>query len=546
MKLERKPDKLGEILVAHKMSTQEEVDAALGEQKKTGERIGEVLVRRDAASLEDVNWALADQFNISYMPISRDQLDPEIVRIVPEEMARKHRLLPLLKVASDLILVVDDPLQEEALEDVERLTGLDVNICLGKTAEILEALDVVYGAREAGVEEAGSIEPLSKRFPKKELVAAAKDASGASLLDRLLKEAYSSKADAVHIDRIGSGTLVRARIGGRLEPWLKLAGDLGGSISTRVRVLAGIGAVSGKGEFGELQWELDGKARRLSVAILPASNGETILLRPAHETITIPPLKDLGLTKAQLKQVRSIVELRRGLIVTTGPRASGKTTTLYAIFHEADPMLEKLVAIEDEPVGMTDLSLSLTVNPSDDLNAILDSALAADPDAVLIQPIPTQEVLDKAIHEALQGIKVGIQLPLTDTAAALSFLLSGDVPAQAVAGALSGVIAQRIVRTLCNKCKKPSKQPAGLKLKDAKPHRAEGCNACKGTGYAGRMAIYEVVIPDANLRAMLGARPDTAAIRSALSDLEIVTLRDRALAMYAEGIVSVEEIAEFI
>jgi type II secretory ATPase GspE/PulE/Tfp pilus assembly ATPase PilB-like protein len=211
-------------------------------------------------------------------------------------------------------------------------------------------------------------------------------------------------------------------------------------------------------------------------------------------------------------------------------------------------MAEKLIAIEDEPVGISGRFVSLHVSAPDKLGAILDAALAADPDSVLIQPIPTQYVLDKAINEALQGIKVGVQLPFSDSGAALSFLLCGDLPAQAVAGSLAGIIAQRIVRVLCDKCKKPEKPPAGLKDKDKdmKTFRAEGCPACKGTGYSGRAALFEVVIPDAELRALLGARPDAATIKSALAKLEIATLRDRALEMYSEGTTSVEEIAEFI
>lgn len=546
MKLERKPDKLGEILVAHKMASQEAIDAALSEQKKTRERIGQALVRRGAASPEDVNWALANQYNISYMPVSLDQVDPEIVRIIPEDMSRRNRILPLIKVANDLIAVVDDPLQESVFADIEKLTGLDLSICLGKTSEIQSGLDVVYGARAEGAEEESSIASLSERFTRKELAELANDLTGANLLDRLLKETIAADAEAAHIDHIGSATLVRARIGGRLEAWWKLGGDLKGILSTRVRVLAGIGATGDAGATGELHRELDGKPCDLVVSILPAANGESLLLKPHREAIEIPPLKDLGFTKAQLKQVRSLAGLRRGMIVTTGPRASGKTTTLYSIFNEGDPLTEKLVAIEDEPVGVSDLCLSLRITKGDTLGTVLDAALSTDPDAVLIQPIPTPDALERAIHEALQGIKVGIQLPFADSASALSFLLSGAVPAQAVAGALAGVIAQRIVRTLCEKCKKSDKMSANLKLKDATPHRAEGCSACNGTGYAGRMAIFEVLIPDADFRALLASRPDVAAIRAALARLETVTLRDRALDLYAEGQTSVEEIAEFI
>jgi len=546
MKLERKPDKLGDILVAHEMTSQDAIDAALGEQKKTKERMGQILARRGAASAEDVNWALANQYNISYMPVSQDQVDPEIVRIVPEDMARRSHILPLLKVANDLIAVVDDPLQESVFEDIERLTGLDLSICLGKTSEIQSALETVYGARAEGVEEESSILPLSERFARKELAELADDLTGAKLLDRLLIEAAASGAETVHLDQIGPSAIVRARIAGRLEAWWKLAGDLKGVLSTRVRVLAGIGATEDAVATGELHREVDGKHYNLLVSLFTAANGESLLLKPQREAVDIPSLKDLGFTKAQLKQVRSLAELRRGLIVSTGPRASGKTTTLYSIFNESDPLVEKLVAIENESSGAGDRALSLLVTTGDDLDAIMKTALAADPDAVLIQPMPTPAVLERAIHEALQGIKVGIQLPLGDSAEALSFLLSGAIAAQVVAGSIAGVIAQRIVRTLCEKCKKPDKAPASLKIKDAKPHRAEGCPACNGTGYAGRTAIFEVVIPDTDLRALIASRPDIAAIRSALSHIETVTLRERALMLYSDGLTSAAEIAEFI
>jgi type II secretory ATPase GspE/PulE/Tfp pilus assembly ATPase PilB-like protein len=461
-------------------------------------------------------------------------------------MARRNRILPLLKVATDLIIVVDDPLKQDVFEDVEKLTGLNVSICLGNTSEIESALDKVYGAKEEGVVTESELQPLSERFSKPEIAPIEQDKTGAALLDRLLKEVYSSGAEALHIDRIGAETLVRARIGGRLEAWFKLAGDVGAALSTRVRVLGGIGAVKEEGISGEFEREVEGKSRKFQVTVLPASNGESILLRPHKEAITIPPLKDLGFTRSQLKQVRAFATLHRGLIVTTGPRSSGKTTTLYSIFGESDPTAEKLVTIEDEPVGIKDLGIALHMTDSTKLSALLEAALSADPDSILIQPVPTQDVLERAIHEALQGIKVGIQLPFADSIAALSFLLSGSAPSQAVAGAISGVIAQRILRTLCDKCKKPDKLLPGLKTKDAKPCRPEGCEACKGTGYAGRVAIFEVVAPDSEFRILLGSKPDAAAIRTALANTELVTLRDRALELYSEGLTSAEEIAEFI
>jgi type IV pilus assembly protein PilB len=135
MKIERKSMKLGDILVAHKIASQEDIESAIAEQKASGGKLGDILVQRGVASREDIFWALSNQFNISYMPVDKNQIDPQIVRIIPEEMARKNNILPLLKVANDLVLVVDDPMQFSVFEDVERLTGLEVNFCLGKSEE---------------------------------------------------------------------------------------------------------------------------------------------------------------------------------------------------------------------------------------------------------------------------------------------------------------------------------------------------------------------------------------------------------------------------
>lgn len=541
MKIERKSMKLGDILVAHQIASQEDIESAIAEQKASGGKLGDILVRRGIASREDIFWALSNQFNISYMPVDKNQIDPQIVRIIPEEMARKNNILPLLKVANDLVLVVDDPMQFSVFEDVERLTGLEVNLCLGKSEEITEALDYVYGKKaEKGAEEA--IEVLDARFAREEI-----ENIGEPRAEKLLKKLFSEMMKAgggtLHIDKTRHFAFVRCRLDGFLQAWLKLPVDWGAEIATRVRISAGLGAGSEAYQEGMLALEYEGKSIKCSVLIVAWGSGESIIVKPVAERKKFPELKEVGFATSQLKELSRIASLKRGLVICTGPKNSGKTTTLYACLKGSENSKMVILGGDDTHAGG---EISLLVPSGEQLVSTFDLALKTDPDAILIEPTPTLKAIEKAVYESLESVKVGIQLPMPDALSVVSYLLEIGIPASAVASAISIIIAQRLLRKLCEHCKKPAGVPSGLKLKGAQVFEPVGCEKCANTGYSGRVAIFELLIPDSQLRSVIASKPDADELYEILGRMKISVLKERALELFSDGVTSAEEIAEFM
>lgn len=541
MKIERKPMKLGDILVAHKIASEEDINSAVAEQKENGGKLGDILVRRGIASKEDIFWALSNQFNISYMPIDKNQIDREIVRVIPEEIARKHNILPLLKVANDLVIVVDDPMQFSVFDDVEKLTGLNVNLCLGKSEEIVEALDHVYGKQMEKITDE-TIEVLDAVFSKDEIENLSKPRAE-TLLKKLLHELVRVEGDALHIDKTKNWASVRCRLDGVLKPWLNLPLDLASEIATRIRIFAGMGAVAESYQEGTIDFEYDGKALKSSVVIVQVRGGESIVVRPVPSKKKIPELRELGLTNSQLKELKGAASLKRGMIISAGPRDSGKTTTLRALLKGSGK--NKVVILESDSYFGDD-KIALGVSNAEELICAFDSALKTDPDAIIIEPSPTVKIIEKAVYASLESVKVGIQLSLPDAFSVISYLMEMDIPHSALASAVNVIVAQRLVRKLCEHCKKPSVAPKGLELRGADVFEPVGCAKCALTGYSGKTTIFEVVVLDSRLRSIIASHLPPDELYELLQREKIAVLKERALELFADGLTSAEEIAEFI
>jgi type IV pilus assembly protein PilB len=562
---------LGRVLVASGAVSERQVEAALEEQRETRERLGVILVRR-GVDPEAVARALARQLRLDYAP---PPLRPEAsaLALVPRAPALRLGLVPLSATARSLRVAMVDPLDASAIDDLQFRTGRRAEPVVATAVSVARAQAEAYGDEAArrvisrlvppGSDAAG---PLAEHGGGPDGVGAPEGpgaGAGDDLLrhaseappivaavDLLLERAVGVGASDVHIEPGAGGVAVRARVDGVLRPILELPASSAAAVTSRIKIMAGMDiAVKRRPQDGRSAVTAAGRRVELRVSTLPAADGEKIVLRLLDPGDRRPSLAMLGLGGALGAELELALDREHGLFLVTGPTGSGKTTTLYAVLESRDRVGRNILTLEDPVESRLAGVTQVQVQPRAGLTfaAALRSVLRQDPDVIMVGEMRDGETAETGLAAALTGHLVLSTLHTIDAPGAVSRLVEMGAPRYLVAGGLVGVLAQRLVRRLCPDCRTvvPAGQHDLARLGLPTPThlpRAVGCDRCGGTGYRGRVGIFELLRVDVAVRELILEGAPTDAIREAAAAAGMVPLPLDAWSRVEAGLTTLEEV----
>ncbi|BBL92708.1 type II secretion system protein E [Thermus thermophilus] len=490
--------RLGELLLDLGYITEDQLKAALEEQERTGDLLGQILLRRGYIKEQDLVRALADQHRAPLIHPAQTPLDPQALRLLDPRFAREKRVLPFKVEGNRLHVAMAHPSDLALLDELRFRTGKEIVPYLAPDREILEVLDRLLAEevrpREEGRarEEAEAVDLTLEAMPAVRLAQA------------LLERAIALSASDLHLDPQETHLQVRARIDGVMQDLERLPKDLEAPLAARYKVLAGMDiAERRRPQDGHFTFSFEGRRYEVRVASVGTLHGEKLTLRIIYPTGVRLGLTELGMLPEELDRFQKLLKRPYGILFVTGPTGSGKTTTLYAALEQLYTKEKTFVTIEDPVEFPLEGVVQIPVQPKIGLTfaEALRTVLRLDPDVILVGEVRDAETLDTALRAALTGHLVLATLHANDAIAALTRLLEMGAERPLLAATLIGTVAQRLVRRVCPQCAKPMPVPeeARLYLGERAPEvekRGVGCPYCRGTGYRGRIGVYEVYAPD--------------------------------------------------
>ena len=538
---------LGDILLEGGLLTTEQLQVAVEEQRRLGRSLGRVLVDLGVLTEGQLVCALAQQIGLRFVDLGDHPVDPEAVALVPEAVCRRLTALPLSHEDGRLLVAMADPANASAVDDLRVLTGREIKAVVATRPDVVAAIDRHH---RSDVEPA---EPPSDRLSGPQ--AADEGDRDARFLDQLLTRAQQDRATDVHLEPGERDLRVRFRVDGVLSEALRAPRSALPGLAHRLKVLADLDPAERRlPQDGRLTVGVDGAPVELRLATLPTVWGETLVLRLEQGPPAVLTLADLGLGERDAQVYARSCARRQGLVLVTGPAGSGRSTTLYAALDAVDRPDVGLVTVEERVARrlpgvdqvQTDASAGLTTARA------LRSALRADPDVVLLDELLDGETARLAVDAALTGTLVLSSLTADDAPSAVRRLVELGVEPFLVASALSCVLAQRLVRRLCLRCRQAHVADADLLRATGVPwspdepppaaYRARGCADCAGTGYSGRLALHEVLAVTEDVERMVVTCEPSAAIARLAREQGTVPLREAGLRQVRAGATSLEEV----
>ena len=510
---------IGEMLVNEKVITPEQLEVCLKEEKRSGRFICHIVVDLGFAAEDKVLPVLSKHIGIPYIKVKDKEIDKSVIEKVPARFAIHYKLMPLQIEGDARAIAVTDPLDVHTLDDVKLLLGYEIRPFLGGEKDILEAIKRYYGIGAETIESimaetAGSDGTPAGAIPAKEAEELVEDASIIKFVNQIIQQAYYDRATDIHIEPYEDELKVRYRIDGILydaaiPPTIKYFQS---AIVSRIKIMSNLNIAEHRlPQDGRMKAKVGQEELDLRISILPTPYGESVGIRLLF-TKMLYSLEELGLSEFDLKILNEMIKKPHGIILLTGPTGSGKTTTLYACLSKINNRELKILTIED-PIeyhlkGITQIQVYPKVGLS--FANGLRSMLRHDPDVMMVGEIRDVETAEIAIRVALTGHLVFSTLHTNDAPGAMTRLLDMGIEPFLVASSVECVIAQRLVRLICPKCKRPVKDKK-LILKElavndapegAELYEGKGCESCKFTGYRGRTAIYELLVMSEEIREM--------------------------------------------
>ena len=499
-------ERLGDKLVKLGLITPEQLEIALKEQKRTGELLGEVLLRLGFLTEEQLIDVLSEQKGIKQVKVSSYIVDPEVIKLVPKQVAEKFKLIPLSREGRVLVVGMVNPFNVEAIDVVSRLTGLRVKPVAIKEEEFEEAFGRYYG-------ETRSIEELVEEILAEEVPPGELDTRIIQLVDYIILKGAREKASDIHIEPAEAVTRIRYRIDGVMTLGFILPKKIHSSIVTRIKLISHLNISEtrlpqdGRTTFRFKEREID-----LRVSTLPTIYGEAVVMRLLGLTETLPKLEELGFTERNYTLVKKITGKPYGIFLVTGPTGSGKTTTLYAVLNKVFTVKKTIVTVEDPVEYKWELIRQVQINPRVGLTfaKALRSILRQDPDIILVGEIRDEETAKIATQAAQTGHLVLTTLHTNDAISSVTRLKELGVEPFLIGNSLIGVSAQRLVRKVCPYCKEPyeatPEEKAYLKVPETERlilYRGKGCEKCKFRRYLGRTLIAEILVVDREIEELI-------------------------------------------
>jgi type IV pilus assembly protein PilB len=550
--METKKLRIGDILKNAGVITEEHLQEALAQQSiDKSKRLGAILIDYGYVTEEQLLGALSARLGVPIISLQDQAIDLGAASKIPQSIAAKYRMLPIMQEKGRLIVAVNDPLDFYAIEDLKLITNMPIEVVLAAKQEIVDGISKVYSEIEAQkaaqeANESASDEGIS--FAE-EISTSDGDAPIVNLVNTVLLKGYSSGASDIHIEPFEKETIVRMRIDGLIVEYLSLSQTLHQSIVARIKILSNLDIAERRiPQDGHFRVRIDGLEMNVRTSSIPTVYGEKIVMRFLSMNTDLDHAGQFGMNDSDFEKMTQILKSPHGIIYITGPTGSGKTTTLYMILEMLARKAVNIATIED-PVERNLVRINQTqVNPQAGLSfeAGLRSILRQDPDIIMVGETRDSETASIAVRSAITGHLVFSTLHTNDAVSAIVRLEDMGVEPYMVANSLTGVMAQRLVKKICPNCREAYEasdiEKSLLGMEVSRLYRGRGCHQCNETGYKGRTAIHEILAIDKTIRTMVSKRQPIEDIYTYVEEGKRLTpLRESVAKLTAEGVTSMEE-----
>ncbi len=566
----QKTEAIGEVFVRRGLITEDQLGQAIEKQKqlKRQESLGDVLVTMGLVSDRDRVQCLGEQWGVPFVDLSEIEVDSSVIKIVAQSVARKLKVLPVSKKNGKLTLAMKNPLDIFAIDDIRMMSGVDVEPAIAVEEDIIDAIGRLYKAQ---VNVSEQVDDVIKEFETgdidftsgeseddedisiDELRELSEEAPVIKLGNLIIGRGVGDGASDIHIEPGKKTVRVRLRVDGILHEVMQVPKKVQASLISRFKIMAEMDiATKRTPQDGRIGAVIDGKQYDFRVSTLPSVYGEKIVLRILDKTSISIGLHKLGLLPETLEKFESVISRAYGIILVTGPTGSGKSTTLYSVLKKLNSGEKNIITIEDpveyEVEGLTQVQ----INPRAGLTFAsgLRAMLRQDPDIAMVGEIRDAETATMATEAALTGHLVLSTLHTNDAPGALTRMVDMGIEPFLIASSVVGVLAQRLVRLACPKCKEQYRPPGDAIKRlgfdpqgdtDVTFYRGRGCDHCRGTGYKGRMGVYELMVLNDRIRDLVLQKSSSHVIREAAIESGMKTLKDDAIAKILLGQTTLEE-----
>ncbi len=546
--------KIGELLLYAGKITRQQLDIALEEQNKTNSEIGEIIVGKGWLSSEEIVEALEFQLGFPSVDLSKYEIKQNVATLLPESLVKKYKLIAIDKKEDKLVVAMVDPLNFFAIDDVKLFTKMELEPVIATEVDLNKVIEKYYSVESTKkvLEEFNENFALSDNDDLDDTeMAEVTSAPIVRLLNSIIEQAVRNRASDIHIEPYQDEIRVRFRVDGDLTEIMKLPRNNLSPIVTRVKIIGRMNIAEKRiPQDGRVETHINDKEVDMRISTLPTVYGEKIVLRLLDKSNFNFTKDGLGFSERNLKVFDQILSQPYGMILVTGPTGSGKTTTLYTVLKELNVVEKNVITIEDPVEYRLNGINQVQVNVKSGLTfaAGLRSILRQDPDTVMVGEIRDGETAEIAVRAAITGHLVLSTLHTNDSPSTIARLVDMGIEPYLVSSAVVGIISQRLVKTLCPKCKAPYKptysEKVILGLNPDEPitlYKAVGCNACNH-GYRGRAAVHEIMPINENIRKLIDTGATIGEIREMALQDGMTTLFQSALSLALKGSTTFEEV----
>ncbi|MEW6075008.1 MAG: ATPase, T2SS/T4P/T4SS family [Candidatus Omnitrophota bacterium] len=541
-----------ELLLQKGLVTSEQIEKAREDATRTGSNLERALEKLGFIDGEDIAQVRAEVIGAAYMNLSDYVIDAELLSVIPEKLIKKYNVVPLFKVQEVLTVAMANPHDVEALDAIRRASGIEtIDSVLASEENIQKILDAHFGVAKTVEEIVKTIDKEHPLYSKGGLSEVAEEPPVIRLTNILIIEAVKERASDIHIEPEQDLVRIRYRIDGILHEVHTLPKKLQSALISRIKILANMDiAETRRAQDGKIRFKLDTKKEvDIRVSTFPVVYGENVVMRLLDRASVVFGLGDLGFSQENVAAFKKLIQQPNGIILVTGPTGSGKTTTLYAALSSISSMEKNIITIEDPVEYELPLIRQTQVNPKAGITFSngLRSILRQDPDVIMVGEIRDKETADIAIQASLTGHLVFSTLHTNDAPSALTRLIDMGVEPFLISSSVIGVLAQRLVRTICAKCKEKH-VPAKLLLEDlgldtqGEFYKGSGCGKCKNTGFMGRIGIFELLLINEEMKKLIEAKSSSDQIKKKALEAGMRTLVTAGLEKVNAGITTLDEV----
>lgn len=556
MDFNRKKLRLGDVLVNSGVITAEQLQKGLELQKGSGRKLGETLVDEGITTEENIAKALSSQLGYEMVDLQDVSIDEEILNLVPPNILKKHKMIPFeySKMGMNVLRVaMSDPMNMAAMDDINIITNLQVEPVVATPRDVMLALDRYYGQAEVNSALEEYVKEKTSQMAEQEDIYSddINNSPIVQLVKTMIEQAVRQRASDIHIEPMEKQVRVRYRIDGALYEKAAYNISLLPALVARIKIIGGMDiSEKRKPQDGRITQVVDRREFDIRVSILPTVYGEKIVMRLTSKNALSREKSQLGLKPHDLQKFDHILKNPHGILLVTGPTGSGKSTTLYTALSELNKEDVNIITVEDPVEANIDGINQVQVNNKADLTfaSALRSILRQDPDIIMIGEIRDQETASIAVQASITGHLVVSTLHTNSAASTITRLVDMGIEPYLIADATVGVIAQRLVRRLCPDCKRAKKADAeDLEMLMRKPeedltiYEPCGCAKCDGTGFRGRIGVYEIMEVTPQLKHIISKGGEVEAIKAQALKDGMHTLRMSATELVLDGTTSVQE-----